>query len=310
MLAYTVVQTDNIRQVLQVAQDMGVEIFLTIDSVQGLEAAEKAATATGCVVNMLLHINVGYHRIGIEHDEPLLFYLAQPMDKSERIEFCGLLSHAGQAYQCMSVAECAHVAEAERQVMNNSLSNLYKLETLAFPLSPDKAKLTILCCMSAAIFPFMDSGRSSPRAKIASISSFVIIDRPTGAADVIIIQTVDVWPYTMTDSTGEIKYVKIPAFMMSSKHGKGKEFYNTTEVPFQRSTMPYLEGKLSSSICCTLSMPRLPALVSAGTWGEAPLVDSIDLDGWVAALRFCTSSGELVLHVKAKLYPFHAGDEL
>uniref|UniRef100_M4BZT7 RING-type E3 ubiquitin transferase n=1 Tax=Hyaloperonospora arabidopsidis (strain Emoy2) TaxID=559515 RepID=M4BZT7_HYAAE len=38
---------------------------------------------------------------------------------------------------------------------------------------------------------------------------------------VIIIQTVDVWPYTMTDSTGESKNVKIPAFMMSSKHGKG-----------------------------------------------------------------------------------------
>ncbi|CAH0480549.1 unnamed protein product [Peronospora belbahrii] len=42
-----------------------------------------------------------------------------------------------------------------------------------------------------------------------------------GAVGVIIIQTVDVWPYTMTDSTGESKDVKIPAFMMSLKHGKG-----------------------------------------------------------------------------------------
>ena len=41
------------------------------------------------------------------------------------------------------------------------------------------------------------------------------------AAGVIIIQTVDVWPYTMTDSTGESENVKIPAFMISSKHGKG-----------------------------------------------------------------------------------------
>ncbi|KAI9921714.1 hypothetical protein PsorP6_000754 [Peronosclerospora sorghi] len=131
-LAYPVVQADKIRQVLQVAQDMGVDFLLTIDSVQGLEAAEKAATATGCVVNMLLHINVGYHRIGIEHDEPLLFYLAQPMDKSERIEFCGLLSHAGQAYQCMSVAECAHVAEAELQVMVQIKD---KLKTSGIPVA-------------------------------------------------------------------------------------------------------------------------------------------------------------------------------
>ncbi|KAI9922616.1 hypothetical protein PsorP6_000669 [Peronosclerospora sorghi] len=131
-LAYPVVQTDKIRQVLQVAQDMDVELLLTIDSVQGLEAAEKAATATGCVVKLLLHIDVGYHRVGIEHDEPLLFQLAQRMDKSERIEFCGLLSHAGQAYQCMSVAECAHVAEAERQVM---VEIKHKLETSGIPVA-------------------------------------------------------------------------------------------------------------------------------------------------------------------------------
>lgn len=42
-----------------------------------------------------------------------------------------------------------------------------------------------------------------------------------GAAAVIIIQTLDVWPYTMTDSTGEGKSLDIPAFMMSASHGKG-----------------------------------------------------------------------------------------
>ncbi|KAI9921190.1 hypothetical protein PsorP6_000670 [Peronosclerospora sorghi] len=65
---------------------MGVELLLTIDSVQGLEAAEKATTTTACVVKLLPHIDVGYHRVGIEHDEPLQFPLAQRMDKSERIE--------------------------------------------------------------------------------------------------------------------------------------------------------------------------------------------------------------------------------
>ncbi|KAI9922128.1 hypothetical protein PsorP6_001012 [Peronosclerospora sorghi] len=49
----------------------------------------------------------------------------------------------------------------------------------------------------------------------------VLRAQAAGAAGVIIIQTADVWPYTMTDSTGESKDVKIPAFMMSSKHGKG-----------------------------------------------------------------------------------------
>ncbi|KAG2776592.1 hypothetical protein JG687_00009887 [Phytophthora cactorum] len=49
-----------------------------------------------------------------------------------------------------------------------------------------------------------------------------------GAAGVIIIQTVDVWPYTMTDSTGESKNVTIPAFMMSAKVGNGFEQFVCT----------------------------------------------------------------------------------
>ncbi|ETM46697.1 hypothetical protein L914_08457 [Phytophthora nicotianae] len=49
----------------------------------------------------------------------------------------------------------------------------------------------------------------------------VLRAQAAGAAGVIIIQTVDVWPYTMTDSTGESKDVTIPAFMMSAKVGKG-----------------------------------------------------------------------------------------
>lgn len=42
-----------------------------------------------------------------------------------------------------------------------------------------------------------------------------------GAVAVIIVQTLDVWPYTMTDSTDEGKDLSIPAFMISAKHGKG-----------------------------------------------------------------------------------------
>ncbi|OWZ04867.1 hypothetical protein PHMEG_00023156 [Phytophthora megakarya] len=49
----------------------------------------------------------------------------------------------------------------------------------------------------------------------------VLRSQAAGAAGVIIIQTVDVWPYTMTDSSGESKDVTIPAFMMSAKVGNG-----------------------------------------------------------------------------------------
>ncbi|KAI9917645.1 hypothetical protein PsorP6_012300 [Peronosclerospora sorghi] len=49
----------------------------------------------------------------------------------------------------------------------------------------------------------------------------VLRTQAAGSAGVIIIQTVDVWPYTMTDSTGESKDVKISAFMMAPCMAKG-----------------------------------------------------------------------------------------
>ncbi|DAZ93419.1 TPA: hypothetical protein N0F65_000070 [Lagenidium giganteum] len=49
----------------------------------------------------------------------------------------------------------------------------------------------------------------------------VIRAQKAGAVAVIIIQNVDVWPYTMTDSKGESAGLTIPAFMMSMKQGQG-----------------------------------------------------------------------------------------
>lgn len=49
----------------------------------------------------------------------------------------------------------------------------------------------------------------------------VLRAQAAGAAAVIIVQTMDVWPYTMTDSKGESRAMTIPAFMLSTKQGKG-----------------------------------------------------------------------------------------
>ncbi|RHY90496.1 hypothetical protein DYB37_009492 [Aphanomyces astaci] len=42
-----------------------------------------------------------------------------------------------------------------------------------------------------------------------------------GAVAVVVVQTADVWPYAMTDSSGEGTSLSIPAFMISKKQGHG-----------------------------------------------------------------------------------------
>ncbi|RLN90894.1 hypothetical protein BBJ28_00000336 [Nothophytophthora sp. Chile5] len=117
LLAYPVVQTSKISKVLVAAQQFGIEMLLTVDSAEGINAAEKAAIACDCSLKLLIHIDVGYHRVGLEEDDPRLLEFAQRIDKSSNLEFGGLLSHAGHAYRCQSVAECAEVAETERLIM-------------------------------------------------------------------------------------------------------------------------------------------------------------------------------------------------
>lgn len=56
---------------------------------------------------------------------------------------------------------------------------------------------------------------------VCTFAQKVLRAQAAGAVAAIIIQTMDVWPYTMTDSKGESSAITIPAFMLSTKHGKG-----------------------------------------------------------------------------------------
>ncbi|RLN90021.1 hypothetical protein BBJ28_00024213 [Nothophytophthora sp. Chile5] len=95
LLAYPVVQTSKISNALVVAQQFGIELLLTVDSAEGINAAEKAAIACDCSLKLLIHVDVGYHRVGVEEEDPKLLAFAQRIAKSSNLEFGGLLSHAG-----------------------------------------------------------------------------------------------------------------------------------------------------------------------------------------------------------------------
>jgi hypothetical protein len=56
---------------------------------------------------------------------------------------------------------------------------------------------------------------------VCTFAQKILRAQEAGAVAVIIIQTVDIWPYTMTDSSGEGSKLQIPAFMLSIKHGQG-----------------------------------------------------------------------------------------
>lgn len=118
LLAYPVVQTSKINKILIVAAQKHIDFQLTVDSLEGLNAVEHAAIACDYPhIQVLLHIDVGYHRVGLEEDDPRILAFAQRIHDSKHLVFQGILSHAGHAYSCHNVEECAAVAENERCMM-------------------------------------------------------------------------------------------------------------------------------------------------------------------------------------------------
>ena len=82
---------------------------ILIDSAEALRAIEER----GGEFNVFLKVDCGYHRAGVDPDDPDSVKLAIAMAKSRAVLFQGLLTHAGHSYNARSVDEIRRVAGEE-----------------------------------------------------------------------------------------------------------------------------------------------------------------------------------------------------
>jgi len=86
---------------------------LLIDSSDALEAIETFSSSREVVFDVFLKIDCGYHRAGVDPDDPLSLALALRMASSRTIRFRGLLTHAGHSYNATSIEEIVRIAGEE-----------------------------------------------------------------------------------------------------------------------------------------------------------------------------------------------------
>ncbi len=90
-----------------------VQLRVVVDT----EAAVAALDATGQPLHVLLKVDCGYHRAGVDPLSDQATQVARAITDSSSLRFDGILSHSGHAYDIKKARQAAEIAEQERSVM-------------------------------------------------------------------------------------------------------------------------------------------------------------------------------------------------
>lgn len=74
--------------------------------------------------DVFLKIDCGYHRAGVDPDNPDSARLALAMAQSERVHFQGVLTHAGHSYDARDAEDIRRIAAAESSSLSRFLATL------------------------------------------------------------------------------------------------------------------------------------------------------------------------------------------
>lgn len=88
-------------------------LSVLVDSDDAVRALEEFAAAHEVTFDAFLKIDCGYHRAGVDPQNPDSVRLAMRLARSERVRFQGLLTHAGHSYNARDVDEIHRIAAQE-----------------------------------------------------------------------------------------------------------------------------------------------------------------------------------------------------
>ena len=105
---------DKIPALAAIQREHGAKINLILDSVSAITAVEASAAKEQSVFPVLIEIDTGGRRAGLDPEDPELLAVAQAVAESKSLRLSGVLSHAGHSYHAHGPNEIRRVAEQER----------------------------------------------------------------------------------------------------------------------------------------------------------------------------------------------------
>ena len=95
----------------------GIQLSIIVDDLEVARGWSAAMSAAGLRLDVLVKVDVGFHRCGIDPDAPTALSIIKGVADLGGLTFKGLLSHAGQSYHAGSIQELGDVAEKEIAIL-------------------------------------------------------------------------------------------------------------------------------------------------------------------------------------------------
>ena len=94
-----------------------VRLSIIVDDLDVASAWSSAMTVKGRRLDVLIKVDVGTHRVGIDPDSPRAVSMIKAVSDLAGLNFLGLLSHAGHGYGAASDADMQAVADREIEIL-------------------------------------------------------------------------------------------------------------------------------------------------------------------------------------------------
>ena len=118
------IEPGKFREAIELSRDC--ELSLLTDDVDVPDQLNDAARQANVHLNLFLKVDCGYHRCGVEPDNPDATEIPRRISNASNLRFAGILTHAGHSYNCQTKLELLALAQYERDVMSYFADTLRK----------------------------------------------------------------------------------------------------------------------------------------------------------------------------------------
>lgn len=151
--------------------DRDVDLKMIIDNVNVARAINEYGEKYHRVMRVMIEIDVDMHRAGLSPDAPEVIEIAKVLNDGNGTEFVGVLTHAGESYDCETAQELIDAAEQERASIVRAAVNIRAagihceiVSCGSTPTATYAKDLTGVTELRAGVFVFQDAfqaGRGS-----------------------------------------------------------------------------------------------------------------------------------------------------